>query len=505
MIGLRFESQAPAVRLAPHRADVACFVGWVDQRPGTLPTALDRALVERNLLEPSPHGRPREVDLRQIPVPVTSFEAFDRLFAWDRRPGDSGAVTLLGHAVGAFFAAGGRLAHVVRLGSAFAPDAPVAERTARLLSLEQVGFADRRRSWTGVGHLRGLPEVSLLLVPDLPELAAGEAAPLSVARERPAPQVAFGPCSAGVPEPADGRVVPLDAPRLDPAAFRRWGRVVRRLGRFLAASAREVQLVAALPLGSVGTGAEVDPVAALEGPELRLLDRDLEGGGIASSFVQLVGPWRAVPGTERLPGGVAPADGLLAGILAANALARGTFRSVAGTAVAAHRLEPAPSSRTPVQAVASRVSWIRPGTGGPGGHELVSDVTTSLDPGLRPASVGRLVAVVVRAARRLGEQWAFESSGEVLWRRLAESLEGLLGAFYRLGALSGATPEEAFDVACGRDTMTSNDIDQGRVVARVRFEAAAPITRLVVVLALDDGGSLTLAGLEAGGGTREAA
>jgi hypothetical protein len=474
VIGLRFESRESAVRVAPHRADVACFVGWVDQR-----SAGD--------------------DLREVPVPVTSFEAFDRLFAWDRRPGDSGAVTLLGHAVGEFFAAGGRLAYVVRRGGAFAPDAPLSERTALLRGLEQAGSADDRRSWTGIGHLWGLPEVSFLVVPDLPELAAGDAVPLVVATPpRPAPEVVFGPCSAGVPEPEDQRVVPLDAPRLDVAAFRRWGRAVRRLGRFVAAAAREVQVVAALPLSEIGAAGEVDPVTALCGPELHLLDRDLESGGIASSFVQLVGPWRELPGTERLPGGVAPADGLLTGLLAANALARGTFRSVAGTRVTAARLEPAPSSRTPVETVAARVSWIHPRPAIPGGHELLSDVTTSLDPGLRPASVGRLVATVVRAARRLGERWAFESSGEALWRRLAEALEGLLGAFYRLGALAGATPAEAFDVACGRDTMTQNDIDQGRVVARVRFEAAAPVTRLVVVLALDDGGSLTLAGLEAG-------
>ena len=73
----------------------------------------------------------------------------------------------------------------------------------------------------------------------------------------------------------------------------------------------------------------------------------------------------------------------------------------------------------------------------------------------------------------------------------------LLGGLLEIGALRGATPEEAFQVRCDRSTMTQNDIDNGRVIVTVIFDPAVPIGRIVVVLAIGEGGSVVL--------TREAA
>jgi phage tail sheath protein FI len=63
---------------------------------------------------------------------------------------------------------------------------------------------------------------------------------------------------------------------------------------------------------------------------------------------------------------------------------------------------------------------------------------------------------------------------------------------YLIGALGGASPAEAFQVRCDRSTMTQNDIDNGRVIARVEFVAASPIERITVVLAMDEGGQVSL-------------
>jgi hypothetical protein len=40
--------------------------------------------------------------------------------------------------------------------------------------------------------------------------------------------------------------------------------------------------------------------------------------------------------------------------------------------------------------------------------------------------------------------------------------------------------------------MTQLDIDNGRVIARVEFEAAIPIERMTVLLAMSDGGQISL-------------
>jgi phage tail sheath protein FI len=135
--------------------------------------------------------------------------------------------------------------------------------------------------------------------------------------------------------------------------------------------------------------------------------------------------------------------------------------------------------------------------------ELTSDVTTSLDESYRPASINRLVSALVRAARRLGEEFAFESSGERLWFRIEESLNRLMFGLWQAGAFRGATPAEAFYVRCDRSTMTQNDIDNGRAIVLVQFDASFPIERITVVLAMDEGGQVSLLASESA--NREAA
>ena len=66
---------------------------------------------------------------------------------------------------------------------------------------------------------------------------------------------------------------------------------------------------------------------------------------LASAFLQLAVPWLATAESERMPGGLMPADGVLAGLLARNALERGAFRSAAGRRVPAFDLGPCPAAR----------------------------------------------------------------------------------------------------------------------------------------------------------------
>jgi phage tail sheath protein FI len=123
---------------------------------------------------------------------------------------------------------------------------------------------------------------------------------------------------------------------------------------------------------------------------------------------------------------------------------------------------------------------------------LLSDVTTSSDAAYRGAAVNRLVSLLVRAARRLGDELTFESNGEALWARLAHRMNDLMTALWEEGALLGKTPQDAFQVRCDRSTMTQNDIDNGRLVASIVFRAAASIEVIAIVLALNEGGQVTL-------------
>src|SRR5205085_4211601 len=137
-----------------------------------------------------------------------------------------------------------------------------------------------------------------------------------------------------------------------------------------------------------------------------------------------------------------------------------------------------------------RVTVIGPS---PGGFRLLSDVTTADDEAYRPANVNRLVCAIVRAARVTGAAEVFQSNGEALWRRLRESLSDLLAGLWAAGALAGESAEEAFEVRCDRSTMTQTDQDSGRVICRISFMAASPVVHVTVVLAMDEGGNLSLA------------
>ena len=461
-------------------------------------------------------------ELIDLPVPIDTWEVFDWLFAWDAREVDGRgqrATTYLGAAVRSFFSQGGRKCYVVRAGD---PLPLVSAREARLGVIEKLipGYPDGftpspvdRQSWHGIGHLFGLPDASFLCVPDLPDLVRADEGEVDLRVELTPPPEEFVECSEGEEQPPPDRLARLfPAPRADEAGYQKWARALWLTAGVISRQQREVQLVASVPIPRHGIEAEeglldflltgdggpqaLGPLAARPSDQL---------DGLASAFVQLAYPWLRTRGSDALPEQVESPDAVLVGMLARNALTRGTFRSAAKLRPADVR-EPYPALRrdqmirlprrggASARSVASRSLLERVSLFGEteGGLRLLSDVTTSLDESYRPASVNRLVSVIVRAARRLGEELVFEASGERLWAQLSQRLNGLLAGLFAAGALRGEDLKNAFNVRCDRSTMSQNDIDNGRVIAYVQFEAAAPIERITVVLAMDEGGQISL-------------
>ncbi|HEU0014727.1 MAG TPA: hypothetical protein VFQ45_13660 [Longimicrobium sp.] len=560
MGSVRFETAASVPSSAPERADIALFVGWVARRPlawadappfgrppfTPVPAPVRRWLRERGWLDAAQAGEDgRGLPLLGLPVPVDSWDVFHQLFAWERRrlaTGEEGA-TYLGAAVRSFFSQGGRRCYVVALGE---PWTYGAERRERLPRLEEAlpgwgggrpSLPTERDTWRGIGHLYGLPDVSFLALPDLADAVAGEPEPVAPIAPPPVPREEFRECSAGDPAPVRSlEVRTLRAPRCDAEGYHAWAGAVRHAAHLLRARAREVQLVAALPIPADGVTVPDDPEAVYvrppadpfddgfdpgtaDAPDARAADALLRfltasdwlrdslgdsGESIASAFVQVAYPWLVTPGSARLPEGLEGPEGALVGMLARNALLRGTFRSAASldagdvTAVfpvvdrgqldrdlrdGARRNGLLRSG--PQRSLGQRITLFGPT---PRGVRLLSDVTTSRDEAWRFAGVCRLVASIVRAARVLGEGSVFEGNGERLWASVERRLGSLLLGLLRDGALRGASPEEAFEVRCDRTTMTQNDLDEGRVVARVVLQPSAPVERIVVVLAVNDGG-----------------
>lgn len=515
MNGIQFEEQSPVIAVDPNRADIACFVGFVARRDGSaLPHFVHEWMSEYGWTSVQ-LGRPGfdAEGLEDVPVPIDSWELFDRLFRWERRTGESSGVTYLGAAVRSFFSQGGRKCYVVRVGNPWEHGLARAARLARVNDLipgwvtGQVSCTPlARTSWKGVGHLFGLPEVSYLCLPDLAEVFAVDPEPVTVPGLPRLPEQ-FVECGTEPADPVAGDPVRwAEAPRCNEAAAREWATAVNLLGGMIARWQREVQLVLALPLPKAGTQIERDCHGWLSDQVDGILDAGLAESmrpGVASAFIQLAFPWVRTSGSNALPERLESPDGVLAGVLARNALMRGSFHSAAGLPlVEVSGVWPAwgaehferPASRagergTRKRSMAERVSLFGQT---PRGFFLLSDVTTSVDEGYRSACVNRLVTAIVRAARRSGEELVFESSGEALWGRIREGLQRLLTGLLQDGALRGATPAEAFQVRCDRSTMSQNDLDAGRVIVTVQFQAALPIERITVVLGMHEGGQVSV-------------
>ena len=291
------------------------------------------------------------LELVDVPAPIDTWDAFDSLFAWDERLLVAGTSrvgdTMLGAAVRRFFLHGGRKCYVIRVGNPWPVFADLATRTAlRDSVLEAVPPPTPvdRSTWQGVGHLFGLPDVSFLCIPDLPELFAVDAGPIAPETEAEGEEF-FIECATRVDPPTSRSLRTFPPPRCAEEGFRGWAAFVTRIGSVLQRSCREVQFVAAVPLAVDEARLRAHPdVVGLPPAERRravatrvFASRAAQwahAASIQTAFVQLVYPWLRTHQSRRLPGALEAPDALLAGLLANNALTAGTWRSVAREPVA---------------------------------------------------------------------------------------------------------------------------------------------------------------------------
>lgn len=100
--------------------------------------------------------------------------------------------------------------------------------------------------------------------------------------------------------------------------------------------------------------------------------------------------------------------------------------------------------------------------------------TVSSDPDWKYVNVRRVFIFVEHSIDR-GTQWVvFEPNDERLWARVRRSLTDFLTTVWRNGALQGTKPEEGFFVKCDRETMTDDDINNGRLIVMVGLAVVRP-------------------------------
>jgi uncharacterized protein len=374
--------------------------------------------------------------------------------------------------------------------------------------------------WQGVQWVFGLNDISMLLLPDLVEAFAVPTVEPPAEIRTGAPLEVFSPCVDAPEEPSTTRLRLLSAPALDALGFQAWRLAIAHALGLLGGvtptmQRRDVQLIAALPLPidqvarSLTLQPQADASADIQAWLAPLLDvpadgNDDEGGDLRHHQLQLVWPWLHGQRSEDMAQLIEPPEGAFAGALAAQTLRAGAFRSVALTPAVGvigslpkwternAQVEMLLAGEIKPRAIHDFLTLCLPHrSGSRGGFEWVSDRTTAQDPVMRIGAVRRLIAQVMRHARRVGDDFVHEPSNEATWFRLKAALDALGERIKRAGALNDSAGD-GWQVVCDRRSMMQADIDAGRLIAQINLRPALPIERIVVTLTLRDGGISTL-------------
>jgi len=110
--------------------------------------------------------------------------------------------------------------------------------------------------------------------------------------------------------------------------------------------------------------------------------------------------------------------------------------------------------------------------------------------GYRFVAHRRLLHRLVRAIQSAAEPLVFETNGPDLWVAFVRAATQVLLAAWRVGALKGERPEQAFRVQCDADTNPPAEIDSGRCVCLIAFAPAVPMEFILLRVAVSRDGSL---------------
>ncbi len=194
-------------------------------------------------------------------------------------------------------------------------------------------------------------------------------------------------------------------------------------------------------------------------------------------------PWLIIGDRFSKNGGVLyiPSSGHVAGIYARSDIERGVHKAPANEVVRGIRGLQVRLSKGEQDILNPRhINCIRDFSENNRGLRVWGARTLSSDPEWKYVNVRRLFLFVEKSIER-GLQWAvFEPNAEPLWATVKRSISDFLVSVWRSGALEGTKQEEAFFVNVGLNTMTQNDIDNGRLIVIVGIAPVKPAEFVII-------------------------
>jgi hypothetical protein len=344
---------------------------------------------------------------------------------------------------------------------------------AELLPKQASGDEKKQETQTifGADALALVPEVSLLHVPDLMWSGATETPTTETSMPTPGPT--FGPCrTEAVTVTA---TPPVGSQQLD--ARTELEEVLQRQRRLVALADHQQRFVALLDV-----------------PE------NLSRQAIArwraqfnSSYAAAYHPWlRVAADPPGSPAVNVPPGGFAAGIIAERerrlGIPWGPANALAADAVALS------TAIDDAQHAALHAIDIDVFRAEQDGFRLTSAHTMSSDPQYRQLSVRRLMTMLRLVLDRQTQWLAFEPNTAQLRAQVGRTVTTLLRDLFRSGAFIGRTEEEAFYVRCDDTLNPAYSLGAGRLVAEVGVAPASPLEYLVLRIAQDAEGLLTVQG-----------
>jgi len=197
-------------------------------------------------------------------------------------------------------------------------------------------------------------------------------------------------------------------------------------------------------------------------------------------------PWlilRDGPDGDAAPLKATPHDGATAGVFAARALARGAWIAPANEPLKGPVALLPQVGTAPRQALQdAAVNLIRQE---PAGFVCLDADTLCPDDELRAINVRRLLALLRRAALRVGERYVFEPNDGAARRAVQRAFESLLELLFARGAFAGPTAATSFQVVTGDALDTPQTRDSGQLIAELRVAPSRPLSFLTVRLVQD--------------------
>ena len=196
-------------------------------------------------------------------------------------------------------------------------------------------------------------------------------------------------------------------------------------------------------------------------------------GGRATQYAAFYYPWIRVIDAETGARKFVPPGGHVIGIYARTDIERGVFKAPANEIVrGALELEFEVTDNAQGVLNPRGVNAIR---AFPGRGRRVWGARTLSDNTLWKYVNVRRLFIFIEASIFRGTQWVvFEPNNDRLWARVKQTITEFLRTQWRLGALFGATEEEAFFVKVDRSTMTDDDINNGRLIVVIGIAPTRP-------------------------------